>query len=761
MRNVGLGSQHKTLWTLAFLSLVLAFFIIGAEVLAPTVSLPINAAEIRHDQGFAYITSLRKRPSFLYRLQSDWIDRTDSSLILYENGKPLGPAHSAHDEIRKHGAGRFSHWGTALWLSSIDGTDPRTNGRSYEAKATLSVRLRWILAGTVFLLAGLTFVVFRVARQPSGRQFLAGLPRLAGSWSLPRSYGNLQTALIGLVGTVCCGGAVIYGWYLGDTSTTGLEVARFFPVSDAFGYHSCATSIAAAGRFDEPFGSAWCARRVLYPAMLASLFSLTAWSSQLALICQGALVGVAIAAFSVTVSSFAGPLAALLAASLLFLYAWEFVLGLFMTEVLGFTLGLCGLALLLNFCKTKASWQLLAGAAFISIALAARAGALFALPILPAWALLAFPGIGVAQRGRLFLIAFFGVLAGPLLQLVTVLLLGGDASNTGGNYSASLFGLSTGSRDWSQAYREFEPLFRRSESEAFQQIYSAAWENIRHSPDVFIGSLGEAARLYFVSLFSFVSAYRSNELLTALAALGVVLCIFAPQRPEARLLLALAMAEVFAAPLIIDSGGIRVFAVTVPLRILLCAVGVQGLMLLLLRAIEGIRIGTSYALDAKPARLLAAGIGTALVVLIAAPATPLAAFGRLAVVAGRGCPLGLKEVVARLEQESQSLTIVQASTAIESIDPFRISPQRLRNDSRIAATWFGKDFLNISPPFSIIRAVDLSAPAASAVKPLAYAGQLPTLKGIQSLCVDESAYVNIGEVRHHLIKEIRPIGEVR
>ena len=54
-----------------------------------------------------------------------------SSLRVFEDGIELGPAHSLHDDIKKHGGGRFSHWGRWLAFSSSDGSDPRTNGRAY------------------------------------------------------------------------------------------------------------------------------------------------------------------------------------------------------------------------------------------------------------------------------------------------------------------------------------------------------------------------------------------------------------------------------------------------------------------------------------------------------------------------------------------------------------------------------------------------------------------------------------------------------
>ena len=41
-----------------------------------------------------------------------------SSLRLFEDGREIGPAHSNHDEIRKFGRGRYSHWGNRLYLSA-------------------------------------------------------------------------------------------------------------------------------------------------------------------------------------------------------------------------------------------------------------------------------------------------------------------------------------------------------------------------------------------------------------------------------------------------------------------------------------------------------------------------------------------------------------------------------------------------------------------------------------------------------------------
>jgi len=54
-----------------------------------------------------------------------------SRMMLYEDGRILGLAHSLHDHIAKYGGGRFSHWGEYIYFSASDSSDPNTNSRSY------------------------------------------------------------------------------------------------------------------------------------------------------------------------------------------------------------------------------------------------------------------------------------------------------------------------------------------------------------------------------------------------------------------------------------------------------------------------------------------------------------------------------------------------------------------------------------------------------------------------------------------------------
>src|SRR5215217_1254539 len=54
-----------------------------------------------------------------------------SRLMVWEDNRMLGLAHSLHDHISRFGGGRFSHYGPNLYFSASDNTDPNNNGRTY------------------------------------------------------------------------------------------------------------------------------------------------------------------------------------------------------------------------------------------------------------------------------------------------------------------------------------------------------------------------------------------------------------------------------------------------------------------------------------------------------------------------------------------------------------------------------------------------------------------------------------------------------
>lgn len=58
-------------------------------------------------------------------------DGRRSPVFVFEDGKQLAQPHALHDEIDKHGGGRFSHWGESIYFSSSDESHPNRGVHSY------------------------------------------------------------------------------------------------------------------------------------------------------------------------------------------------------------------------------------------------------------------------------------------------------------------------------------------------------------------------------------------------------------------------------------------------------------------------------------------------------------------------------------------------------------------------------------------------------------------------------------------------------
>lgn len=97
----------------------------GGPSLQPIATFP--PAQIRPESGKSFSIPTPENAGEFDDLQFP----TRSKLFLLEDGKRLGPPHAVHDEIRKTGGGRYSHWGGTIFFSSSDGSDPRSNGRKY------------------------------------------------------------------------------------------------------------------------------------------------------------------------------------------------------------------------------------------------------------------------------------------------------------------------------------------------------------------------------------------------------------------------------------------------------------------------------------------------------------------------------------------------------------------------------------------------------------------------------------------------------
>jgi hypothetical protein len=113
-----------------------------AQCLIPNATHVIDPSGIsaNGDNSFQIASMLKPKWPWLFEIRSDQAAYSrQSNLVISEDGKPLGPPHSAHFEVKEKGSGRYSHWvwppGSMVIFSTSDNSDPRTNGRRYEIAA--------------------------------------------------------------------------------------------------------------------------------------------------------------------------------------------------------------------------------------------------------------------------------------------------------------------------------------------------------------------------------------------------------------------------------------------------------------------------------------------------------------------------------------------------------------------------------------------------------------------------------------------------
>lgn len=131
-------------WLIA-LAIVIAAFLFRFDVERDLSRLTIA----QHDGNRYYISIADILPSYLQLSGDTEGFPRQSEVSLFFDGKPLGPPHSLHEDIRLKGRGAYSHYKTALFFSSPDGSDPTTSPERYSIRAPIR------LNGTVLFFLGL------------------------------------------------------------------------------------------------------------------------------------------------------------------------------------------------------------------------------------------------------------------------------------------------------------------------------------------------------------------------------------------------------------------------------------------------------------------------------------------------------------------------------------------------------------------------------------------------------------------------------
>ncbi len=156
----------------------------------------VQFTELRHREGKMWQLTIRELPSpckWIFKIAGDsnshpWA----SSLILMENGRELGPAHTTHQEIVSGGGGAYSHWGEAILFSTSNSSDPKLS--DYTATAHLSVRNRVLVIYFAVLFCFIIPISIFLKKCGLRNIFCATLAFIFTLWILSEYIGDWYTS---------------------------------------------------------------------------------------------------------------------------------------------------------------------------------------------------------------------------------------------------------------------------------------------------------------------------------------------------------------------------------------------------------------------------------------------------------------------------------------------------------------------------------------------------------------------------------------
>ncbi|GEM_PF-1509723 len=158
-------------WTLLVASLAAgALLWLPLELAGPPQLVELAPFSFQANGGFSYLAPVETDiPSDRGKDHPD-DPSYKSPLQLFEDGLELKP-HAIHATIRDEGGGLFSHWGNRVFMAASDGSDPRTNGRSYQvfmsgSRESLSADAR--LAGNVLLFGAIAAFLLSLSCRRKG-----------------------------------------------------------------------------------------------------------------------------------------------------------------------------------------------------------------------------------------------------------------------------------------------------------------------------------------------------------------------------------------------------------------------------------------------------------------------------------------------------------------------------------------------------------------------------------------------------------------
>jgi hypothetical protein len=291
-------------------------------------------------------------------------------------------------------------------------------------------------------------------------------------------------------------------WASGQSQSTVLS--GLIPLFDAGTYYMDALQLMNGNPF-----SIFSARRPLFAGLLAVLLSITGRNLMISLAILTAMTGLACYVAAREIQRTHGAEIAVFILMVLFLFHRAHS-GISMSESLGVTLGALGFGLLWRGASTKNLFFIWAGLLTTTLALNARAGAFFMLPILILWAAWLLRENKFIPWKVLFISAS-AVILGFAFNLALTRLIAVSNGVPFANFSYTLYGLASGGRSWAYVFEAHPEVIGIQEPEKSKRIYQLAFELIRADPMQTVqGALFNWKMLFSDSWYN-VYAYMGGE----------------------------------------------------------------------------------------------------------------------------------------------------------------------------------------------------------------------------------------------------------
>ncbi len=430
-------------------------------------------------------------------------------------------------------------------------------------------------------------------------------------------YGWLAAAALFLVSfarLLCWGVGSTHPWSPVGISSPFCSAVAY---SDAAGYLSGAYHLIGAGALDE-----WNQRRPINAALFATRLVVSDWNIDLAKWLQAVFVAVAAAWAAREVALLYGRYAGIAALAMLW-GCGRLFLATTLSEPLGFALGSLALVGLLRQVRTGSVASGMLGLGLMTLAQAARPGAMFVLPAL----ILCAGSWGRTWRERTILVAMACLMIAATMAVNPLLsrLYGTQDNLTGSNFSYTFAGLASG-QSWSEVVEQYQEQLDAlpNEKAVATFLYQEGFRLIRSQPEVFLGELLRGVVRFSIDLPRFLVGITSRSNIDALSPLLIPQVLFLAAltlsalwrqwrcccRRDGAMWLAIFVGCATSIPLVFLDGGMRVLMATWPAALAWLATG-------LARPKISAAAKVRYDFDRGVwtlAGLLAAVIGVALVV---------------------------------------------------------------------------------------------------------------------------------------------------